>query len=59
MPGVLKVIEMEVFLGHRVIVGVFNVPNTIDLVAGQIRWQIYLQMFAYTFVPPWLQFREI
>ena len=59
MLGVLKVIKMEVFLGHRIIVRVFNVPNTVDLVTGQIRWQIYLQMLAYTFVPLRLQFREV
>ena len=50
---------MEVFLGHRVVVRVFNVPNTVYLVAGQIRWQTYLQMLSYTLVLLWVHFREV
>ena len=50
--GVRKVIAMEVLIGHRIIVRVFNVTNMVDLVAGKALREksLRLQILAYRLV---------
>ena len=48
--GVLKVIMMEGFVGHIVIIRLSNVTNMVDLVAGKILRQTCPQILLYTLV---------
>ena len=50
MLGGLKVIMMEVFFGHHIIVRLFNVTNMVDLVARMVLRQTFPQILAYTLV---------
>ena len=55
----IKVPVMEFSVGHRVIVRLCNVANTVDLVAGQNIRQTYPQMLEYTLVRVLLRFRKV
>ena len=56
--GVLKVIMMEVLIGHRIIVRLFNVTNTVDLVVGMDLRQTFPQILMYTLVLVLVRFGE-
>ena len=57
--GGLKVYSIEEFVGHRGIVGPFDVPNMVDFVAGQVFGQKLLQMLADGLVHLPVPFREV
>ena len=56
--GGLKVIMMEGFIGHRIIVRVFDVTNMVDLVAGKGLREMCLQILANRLVLVLVRFWE-